>query len=245
MALPSKSNKNTAAKDTPSTDAPVEKKVPQKEAPAKKASKEVVATPRGGAVATSAGKVVMPLAEFKEALPPFDFGTLPKIKADQGSLDHEDDGDIGNGAVIELVSLNTRYVVGANDNSADYATTSRHSTDGETLNDDPGTTVGDWIQELKDEDWPKAGMKKYIDLVGILESTEEKCSDIGNMVTFQCSPESIKMLDRLDLNILTANRGKTPAEIQEALRGLRISVSAKKKKYGDSISFSLLVFSLV
>jgi hypothetical protein len=233
MAMKSQQTKKDATKAPAISDEAVENSPEMVEEEVVETKEVVVKAP--SAVSTSVGKLVLPLEDLKNALPPMEFGTLPRIKANQGCLEHDDDGDIGKSITIEVISFNDRYVVSPNQNGAD-ASFCRYSYDNAVLNDGSEMSVAEHIQELKDEGFTKACSKRYVDLIAVLVDAENDCDDIGQMVQLQLSPESVKQFDRLKMNILTANRGQ-----KDVAAVGNIIVTAKKKTYNTN-TFTLMTF---
>lgn len=145
-----------------------------------------------GAVGT---KFQASLGSFENALPAVDFGVLPRIKGSNGMLMDGDGGKLGELAQITLISFNDQFVITPGVDDKESTKFVKYSLDGVTI-DATGESVATYIQMLKEvEGYDKAEMKKYCELVGILNSSEKKSEHEGNMVQVSLSPQSRKSFE--------------------------------------------------
>lgn len=135
------------------------------------------------------------LTNFENALPAVDFGVLPRLKGSNGMVMDGDDAKLGDEIQITLISFNDQYVITPGVDEKEATKSVRYSLDGVTI-DATGESVATYIQMLKDvEGFDKAEMKKYVELVGILNSSSKDSEHLGNMVQVSLSPQSRKSFE--------------------------------------------------
>lgn len=128
-----------------------------------------------------------------ETVKSFGPGAFPKITADLGGavMDKE---ELGKSFVIALVSYNDRWLITPGSDDDEAKEFLKTSYDGTTI-DDLNETAQEYVARLKSEEgFSKASIRRYVDLWGILQSTELKGvlpEDDQNMVHIQLSPQSV------------------------------------------------------
>lgn len=213
------------------TDDPVEESVEEPE-PVQERS-VVEARPN---LPAQAGKVVLPLTDKKDALPPVEFGTLPRLKAKSGEIFDEENNSLGKEIEITLVSFNDLYNVNPGDSDAD-SKLCRFSYDNVVLNDGSGITVAEHIKHLKDEGYENACSKHYVELVALLNDAGEENENIGSMVQISMSPQSVKSFDAYRMqSMVKVAKGTLSADNIGDIR-----VSAKNKTFG-AYTFTMFKF---
>jgi len=259
MALASKSNKSTktavdtktAAKalDPENVEVPVEETYePTPEEMQEAAAPEVV-TPevepkreekavavKKKAAAPAKVGIVKPLDAFENALPPIDFGTLPRVNAKQSEI-YCEDGSLGKNIEVTILSFNNSFAVSPNDNAAPKDAC-KFSYDGVELNDGSGTTVAEHLAMLKEDGWEKAAAKRYVEVIAMLDDAETDSEEIGGMVQLSLSPQSVKQFDRYQLGCMV----KLAHGTIEAESLSRMRVTAKVKTFGSN-TFTMMQFS--
>ncbi len=162
---------------------------------AKVAATVAVAKAQTTAVGAVAPKFETALGGYQNALPAIDFGVLPRIKASNGAAMDGDDNRLGETFQMTLISFNDNYVVTPGVDDAKSTEFVRYSLDGVTI-DSTGQLVSDYINELKTvEGYKDAEMKNYLDVIGILNSSEKPSEHLGNMVQVSMSPQSRKSFE--------------------------------------------------
>jgi len=158
-----------------------------------------------------------------------EFGTLPRLKAEQGTVVDQDENELGNWVEIEVYSFNSRYTITPNDKDASTELV-KFSLDGVELDDGSGILVADYLRELKEDGWSKAEAREYYEIVGPLLACEGKSNYIEDVVQIQCSPTSRKSFDahRMQMTFKIA-RGKAPAGSEKFVR-----FTATAKKSGNN-----------
>ena len=249
MALASKNkgNKETEEKTKAAVDkkaaatdkkaAATDKKAAATKTPDKSESKDVAT--RENAALPAVGKLMgLVLDDMSNVIPveAVTFGTLPMIKASQGALKCEK-VSLGKQIEFSIVSYHNQFAITPNENNADTSYC-KFSYDGEELNDGSGTTVKEHIAYLKEEGFPKAAAKRYIEVVGILEDADEESDEIGNMVMLSLSPMSVKQFDRYKLQTtVKVKQGK----VEEDSVG-NVLITAKPQSFGSN-DFTIMTFS--
>ena len=180
-------------------------------------------------LAATPGKVQVALQEFKDAIPPVEFGTLPRIKPVQGQF-MCDEETLGTRFTASVVSYNDAFTIAPNQKDASPKLC-RYSYDNITLNDGSGDTVQDYIAYLKDEEnCPDANSKRYVELICILEDAEQDHDEIGGMVMISLSPMSVKQFERYQLQTtVKISRGQMTQE-----QAMNLEVSAKIQTFGQN-----------
>jgi hypothetical protein len=221
--------------DTVVAEKPVQ---PADEAKAAAAATTAVARAQKGSLAVQQ-KLETLFAAHENALPPVDFGVLPRIVGSNGSLfDKSNNRVLGQEGVIQLISWNQQFTISpGTDNDADKEHV-RYSRDGVTI-DETGESVSKYIEVLKTaHGFDDASSKEYCELIGILESVKKNGQEVqdelvGQMVQVSLSPQSRKAFEGYRLQQSVKIRlGK--AEASE-----RLKLSAEVKTFGTN-SFTLL-----
>lgn len=205
----------------------VQDKNPEVEQPA--STKKDLTVSSGNSLAASPGKVQVALMEFKNAIAPVEFGTLPRIKPVQGQF-LCDEETLGTRFTASVVSYNDAFTIAPNKKDASPKLC-RYSYDNQVLNDGSGDSVQDYITYLKEEeDCPDANSKRYVELICILEDAEQDHDEIGGMVMISLSPMSVKQFERYQLQTtVKITRGQMTQE-----QAMNIEVSAKIQTYGQN-----------
>lgn len=138
-------------------------------------------------------------------------GSMPKVTVDRGGFEVEKK-ELGENITIELVSFNDRYVLTPGVDGEEAKKLVKYSYDGVHVADDSGMLVKDYIDFLKEEGYPRAEAKRYIDLWAMLMSSD-KTGDIAEddreLVQVQLSPTSVKEWSKMLLQAsIKANRLK-------------------------------------
>ena len=184
---------------------------------------------------TAPGKMVLALDYCKNATEPYDFGALPRITSEQGSLlcDKE---NLGNQIEITILSYNDAFTIAPNDNDAP-GELCRYSYDGVTLNDGSGMTVDEHIDELRDMGYKKAGATHRYEIIALLDDAVEDHDEIGSVVQLSLSNQSAKQFDRYKLNSAVNIRKGELTEEDAA----KVTVTAKTKTF--AFTFTMMRFS--
>lgn len=141
------------------------------------------------------GKFQTALQSFENALPAIDFGVLPRLKGSNGLILDNDNGKLGSEIQMTLISFNDQYVVTPGEDSDEATKLVKYSSDGITI-DETGQAVAEYIQMLVEvEGYKDASVKHYLELVGILNSSEKESEHVGNMVQVSLSPQSRKAFE--------------------------------------------------
>jgi len=149
---------------------------------------------------TFGGKTIeSPLDNLFEAMGKVKFGTFPILKASNGRIVDNSKRVVGNWCTFRPVSYNFKYCITTGDNTPKGKKYFKVSEDGEYLNDGSGILVSEYINELQDKGFPKACVKTYVDLIGLLTDSEDDYPEIGNLVQFNLSPQSVLKWDALRL----------------------------------------------
>lgn len=185
---------------------------------AKVSASAAIAKAQTTAVGAVAPKMVAVLSDFENALPPVDFGVLPRLKGSQGLILDGDNHKLGSTLQMTLISFNDLYVITTGEDDEASNSLVRYSLDGSTI-DSTGEAVSDYIQRLKDvEGYEGAEMKRYCELVGILNSSDVESDHLGNMVQISLSPQSRKAWEAYRLQRSVKIRmGKETVEGSEEL----------------------------
>ncbi len=227
--------KAESAPATPTPEIPTPE-IPTPETSAKptpEVSKQVVV--KAPSLPTSPGKLVLALDFCKDATAPYDFGALPRITSEQGTLlcDKE---NLGNQIEITIMSYNDAYTIAPNDNDAP-GDLCRYSYDGVTLNDGSGMTVEEHITELRGLGYKKAGSTRRYEIIALLDDAIEDHDEIGSVVQLSLSNQSAKQFDRYKLNAAVNIRKGGLTEEDSA----RVTVTAKTKTF--AFTFTMMRFS--
>ena len=241
MALRSKKNTTKAAKETTKKVVVEEAEViedaaevvEEQDAPE---TKEVVVKKKGNVPATT-GTPVNVIKDYENALPPVEFGTLPRIKASNGEFLDDENNSLGKEFEFTLISFNDNWAITPNVNDVSANKFCRFSYDGNELNDGSGTTVEEWMDELRGEGFENPSKKKYIEVVCILDDAEDDNENIGEMVQLSLSPQSVKKFDAYKLQCMVKMaKGMITAEDAS-----KITAKARNKTFGTN-TFTVFTF---
>jgi hypothetical protein len=203
---------------------------------AKVAATVAIATAKNTAIAASAPKFQAALAEYENALPAVDFGVLPRLKGSNGLILDGDNGKLGSKIKLTLISFNDQFVISPGVDDADATKFVRYSLDGITI-DSTGESVADYVQRLKTvEGYEDADIKKYAELVGILNESEKESEHVGNMVQISLSPQSRKSFEAYRLQRSVKQK---MGRIAEGDAGDELVISAVVKTMGN-YTFTIL-----
>lgn len=181
-----------------------------------KAQNTAVGTPR---------KFETALQSFENALPPVDFGVLPRLKGSNGLIMDGDNAKLGSKLQMTLISFNDQYVITPGSDEVEATKLVRYSLDGLTI-DSTGETVASYINKLKTVDgYPDADMKKYCELVGILNTAEKDSEHVGNMVQISLSPQSRKSFEAYRLQ--RSVKIRMGREVEEGSEELTVTAVVK------------------
>lgn len=168
-----------------------------------------------------------------------EFGTLPRLIASNGNIMDDKKAVLGAFVTGQVLSWNKRWTITPADDKAPN-TLCAFSMDNVTIDDGSGTTVAQYILDLKANGWPDACSKEYYDVVFSLQSAEKGSPLVGGLVTIQLSPTSRVDFDnfRLQTSFRIAN-GLVPAAAAELLKLSAEPVTGKNGKTWTKFNFSL------
>lgn len=192
------------------------------------AASAAVAIPRNTALSTSSGPLVPALSDLKEAFR-VDWDTFKRLVAGLGSIDDEDENDLGSWIEMHLFSwqYNWEVVPGSQDEEAKKHL--GYSSDGETI-DATGISVADHLDHLRSIGYDKASVKQKLVLVGSLVASEKPSALVGETVQFSLAPQSRKTFERYCFDrTVKARLSGSPVEGAE-----RIRITAYKKVTGTN-----------
>lgn len=145
MALASKNRKPAKAKIEKPVAPPVEPEATEEiqepevttaEEAAAEETKEVATRPQA-AVPAFGAQFQLALGEYKDQIPPVEFGILPRVSASQGALVCEGES-LGKEAYVTILSFNDSFAITPNENNAD-SSFCKFSYDNDVLNDGSST----------------------------------------------------------------------------------------------------------
>lgn len=116
------------------------------------------------------------------------FGTLPRVKAEQGQI-MVGPNSVGGWITGQVMSWNKHWCVSPSDSKAPNELT-KFSLDNKTIDDNPDVTVGEYLAELKAAGWPEAKSKEYYEVVLDLTGAERP-TETGLLVQLQLSATSV------------------------------------------------------
>jgi len=156
-----------------------------------------------------------------------EFGTLPRIIASNGNFLDGDKKVLGTFITGQVLSWNKRFTITPSDDKAPD-TLARFSMDNKTLDDGSGVTVAEYIQELKNNNYPDACSKEYYDVIFNLMTTDKPSAHVNNMVTLQMSPTSKKDFNsfRLQMSFKISN-GMLDVEKTKVVKFTSVLVNGK------------------
>lgn len=233
-----------SAPTTPATETPATGAVAASQEPAvetEPAEKAVATVPRAAAPAVASSNRSMSLI-FKDIENLFiaEFGTLPKLKASNGNILDKDGKPLGTWVDVEIKSWNKNYVVGPNADNAP-SELCKFSLDPDNFTDGTGSVV-DYVAELKAAGWDKAACKLYYDLVVVLKATERPSPLVGELVSVQLSPTSVKDFEgyRLQRSFKNAQGIADPATSDAMRIAVELVTGNKNKQTWTKFSFKAM-----
>lgn len=195
-----------------------------------------VAAPKSTALARPA-KVNMDdfdvLATLENRLPPVGFGEGVRLVGSNGNLMDGDKALLGESIDLLLLSWNRRWVVspGTESGDAEGKEKARYSLDGVTTSQ--GENLQDYLQSLKEDGYPKAAVKEYVDLFGVLTGAKKPSKHIDDSVTVSLAPSSAKGFMALRRNLVVKGMmGKLPVSLTAEM-GLPLRVTTEVKSAGS------------
>ena len=209
-------------------------------------SAPVPAVAKPANIAAPASKFRAALQEYKNALgmdiiSQLGYGVLPKIVADRAGFETELSGkkvELGDWIDFKIVSYNDRWLISAGVEGDGGKDMLRTSYDGETLENDGGS-VHDYIQDLKEQGFHKAGSRKYVDVYGFVVNSQKKGEtpeEDLEMIQLQLSPQSVKAFTGFQVK-LGVQASITKSSVSDVVR-----CTIEKREYNGnkyaSISFS-------
>lgn len=175
------------------------------------------------------------LAQLRDAIPPVQFGTFPRLIGSNGNVMDKDGKVLGQFADIQLLSWSETYVVSPGSDTDEAKKLVRYSRDGVTI-DETGEDVNAYLKTLREvEKYPDASKKKYIELVGFLTASDKPSEHAGNLVQVSLSPQSLLSFQAYMANV--AVRVRLGSLVADGVENLRITPEVKTK---GSKSFTLL-----
>lgn len=215
----------------------VEAPSPAAEVVAAQTASHAIAKAQSTAVAATGGRVVGVFEGIKDAMPALDFGVLPRLVGTNGLILDADKLPLGDEIKIQLVSWNHEWVLSPNDKDPEAKDLVRFSKDGLTVSD-TGQSCTEYIDFLVKEGYEKAGMKQYVQLIGILMEAKKPTAHLDGMVVISLSPQSRKLFEGFGIQQgVRVRMGKVAAEGQDV-----VIVRAVVKSKGSD-TFTLLQVS--
>lgn len=124
-------------------------------------------------------------------------GTLPKLSADRAGFElgeGKDKKEYGDWVNFKIVSYNSRWLVTSGVEGEAGVELLRTSYDGETLEGE-NLNVKEYLGYLKEEGYPKADVRQYVDLYGFVTDSAS-LGAVGEedleLIQMQLSPSSVK-----------------------------------------------------
>ena len=165
----------------------------------------------------AARKFTTVLLDLKNALPNLDYGTLPRIvSCNGGGLQDGDKVKVGSWIKLHLLSYNDLWTISPGSDTTESKKLVRYSLDGQTIPEENGMLITEYIAELQDK-YPNASSKKYTELVGVLLGCEKgEYENIGEMVKVSLSPQSRTAFEGYQMQrSVKVQMGSAPAEGSE------------------------------
>lgn len=174
-----------APAETPKVDAP---------AAAAQAAAAIDNAAKSSAVAVRkpGGKLDDFIGRLENRLPRVEFGESPRLVVASGVIKDADKHVLGTHMELTLLSWNYKYVVRTGEQGDSAKEFVKFSNDPAVFAD--GSSIADYIQKLKTVDgFTKASLEEYVELVGIVESSEKPWEGTGQGITVvSCAPDSVK-----------------------------------------------------
>lgn len=195
---------------------------------AKVTATTAIAKAQAGALAAPAQRIAPVLTDLKDAVR-VDWDTLERLVAGTGTIDNGDGKSVGTWIKMTLMSFQDTYEVVPGDQSDEAKKLVRYSEDGVNLRES-GTTVNQYLDELREQGYDKAALKHKNILVGILDETEKPSDLVGEVVQISLSPQSRKTFERYRLTrTAKVNMGRATAEGSEVIK-----ITAEGKQFGKN-----------
>lgn len=165
-----------------------------------------------------------------------DSSTFPILKLTNGNF-MQDTNVLGEEIEIQLANFQEYVVVTPGDDKQQKLC--RYSWDCQNVSDDQ--SIEEYIAELKEKGFDKAGKKVYLLLHGVLLHSTKPCPDLqDNLVGLQLAPTSYTNWKQYLINRnMKVSSGKINEDDQ--VEALRIKVKAKVTKQGTN-TFTLATF---
>jgi len=205
---------------------------------AEQVASTAIAKAAASSVAVARDRPQAAFQDLKNALPPMDFGVLPRLVGANGIVMDADKNKLGVFIDLDLVSYNDEFVVSPGDDSAEAKKHVRYSADGKTINE-TGEDVAEYLKHLREvEEYPKANVKQYLQLVGILTASEKESEHKDGMVQVSLSPQSRKLFEGFQIQQgVKVLMGTAPA-VEEG-KSPKIRLTADSRTLGDN-TFTVL-----
>ncbi|WP_454735433.1 hypothetical protein [Cupriavidus necator] len=195
---------------------------------AKVTATTAIAKAQAGALAAPAQRIAPVLTDLKDAVR-VDWDTLERLVAGTGTIDNGDGKSVGTWIKMTLMSFQDTYEVVPGDQSDEAKKLVRYSEDGVNLRES-GTTVNQYLDELREQGYDKAALKHKNILVGILDETEKPSDLVGEVIQISLSPQSRKTFERYRLTrTAKVNMGRATAEGSEVIK-----ITAEGKQFGKN-----------
>lgn len=194
---------------------------------AKVAATTAIAKAQAGALAAPSQRLAAPvLTDLKDAVR-VDWDTLERLVAGTGSIDDGDGNSVGTWVKLTLMSFQDTWEVVPGSQEEKAKKLVRYSEDGVHLRES-GTTVAQYLDELREMGYEGASLKHKNILVGILDEAEKDTSLLGEVIQISLSPQSRKTFERYRLSrTAKVNMGKASADGSECIK-----ITAEPKKFG-------------
>lgn len=176
--------------------------------------------------------------QYENVIQDIEFGTVARLVGATGIVQAKLNGkklDLGESIEIEMVSFNDTYQVSPGDDTPKGKAAVKYSKDGKMIDGLPGVTVDAYLAKLINSDgFPKAALKKYVSLVGILNKVTDEKKDqslVGSMVEVSLSPTAGKAFNgqRLQASI-KVSRGLMK---EEQIRTLKVTADKRSNAQGQ------------
>lgn len=193
-------------------------------------------TSRAVVAATAYGDIFKSL---QGAIQPLEFGTVPRLVGAQGVIQAKVAGkksSLGKSIELTLLSFNDEHVVSPGKDDDEATQLVRYSLDGKTI-DGTGEDVNTYLEKLRSQGYDKASVKRYVQLIGVLEASAEKSELVGEMVQVSLSPQSAKGWDgyRMQRSV------KVARNIVKAEGSDKLVITADPRTFGKNDYTALVV----
>lgn len=179
--------------DAQSNEMPSAAASPTSNAEAKSAASTAIVPTASRAVAPAGQKFTAALQHLEYSFSLDDVRSIglaaPRLTIDTGGFT-KDGKDLGKSVTLQLLSFNPRYIATAGVAGDEGKELVRFSYDGIHI-DGESTLLNDYVNSLKADGYPRASLKTYTDLWGIIvDGAPEIQGMIGDTVVVQLSPQS-------------------------------------------------------